>query len=324
MLWVHIAAQDLGRELDAVAKQRNVEWICPPSILLELLRRPPEHDPDNATVNLYAQGSRRRRLSSEAEYESSEVIGVIRRRRPRWLRRKVDRQEWQFWHEYWIRKVWRDARTHPVEMHEHVRATYEDDSVFEVQKEQQRAAREQDFRFKDASTLKAVPQDTSTRQPWPRSDDGELLPVDGWRAVTLSGLQEWLFAAPRVGYSDLMAKTMRSWIGCYADIDAIRQEPESFTRLWLEEVDVTEVPRWWTRFAVEYTQLEFKVERSGGRDNQHSAHLVDCDYFMSRDRRFITICHEVVRQAPVDLAIPVRLDFAEDSDVVTAIDEALG
>jgi hypothetical protein len=90
-VWIYVSDQELGHEFDDIARELSIQWVCPPTILLGLARRPPSHKAErDRALRLYSRGYHRKRLSADAEYESRELIEVISRHRPLWLRRFTD------------------------------------------------------------------------------------------------------------------------------------------------------------------------------------------------------------------------------------------
>jgi hypothetical protein len=60
----------------------------------------------------------RRRLPTEAELESAEVVAEIRRLRPQWMRRMPDSARVASLNAFWTRQVWRIALEDSERLHE--------------------------------------------------------------------------------------------------------------------------------------------------------------------------------------------------------------
>jgi hypothetical protein len=92
------------------------------------------------------------------------------------------------------------------------------------------------------------------------------------------------------------------WIEAYLRVPVVRESPEDFTTLWLDEVTIAEVPRNWLRWAVGIVQLDSRVTGGNTVDEQHRAYLVDCDTFVTGDQPYARVLERVRDEAPFPIA----------------------
>jgi hypothetical protein len=144
-------------------------------------------------------------------------------------------------------------------------------------------------------------------------------PVAEWR---LRNRDIWWHALVTVYGRALFTKehtTYADWVGAYVDLRSIRQNPESFTRLWLEEIDVRAVPRAWLRWAISSAQVTQKVTPGNPIDSQHTAYLVDCDLFLTSDVRFHHALKVVATHAPIPVGEPCLVAHDSQRSVIDRI-----
>jgi hypothetical protein len=77
----------------------------------------------------------------------------------------------------------------------------------------------------------------------------------------------------------------------------------------------TDMRRVWLRWAVNRAQTEFKVGRGNAADEQQAAYLVDCDLYLTADKRFHLVLGRVAQAAPFAFApshVPATADRGSD------------
>jgi hypothetical protein len=87
-LWSDIGDEGVAAEFDDLVARQGIEVLVPPSILVEVCRLSVRELRD-PIVRALATGPRRR-LPTEAESESAELVAEIRRAKPHWMRKMPD------------------------------------------------------------------------------------------------------------------------------------------------------------------------------------------------------------------------------------------
>lgn len=106
-LWSTLDDGSLPR-LETLLEELDLQVQVLPSTLLEIVDIPLE-DVRRKLVAGLARGSRRTRVRTEADLFAEEVVELIRRTRPEWLRRIPDRAEVERLRTFWLKKIWRQA-----------------------------------------------------------------------------------------------------------------------------------------------------------------------------------------------------------------------
>lgn len=78
--------------------------------------------------------------------------------------------------------------------------------------------------------------------------------------------------------------------------------------MWLDEANVVDVPRNWLNWAVACVQLTAKLGSGNPGNAQQASYLVDCDLFLTSDRRFVRVLERVREDAPFSFAETVLMD----------------
>lgn len=148
--------------------------------------------------------------------------------------------------------------------------------------------------------------------------------VQEWRVATRDVAWEALARAPLrrlVRYEDT---TYADFIGAEVNLSALRADRADFTSFVFEEVEQNNVPRWWLRWATEAAQSVIGGKTGGNpRDVQHASYLLDCDLFVTADRRYQRALSLVQKAAIFPIAQVVLVRRARDEPVVPAIARAL-
>jgi hypothetical protein len=69
----------------------------------------------------------------------------------------------------------------------------------------------------------------------------------------------------------------------------------------------------WIRWALLVAQLRRRVEPSSVADNQIGSYVLDCDYFVTADKRFAEALHDIVPHSPLRLAQIVLVRASKDT-----------
>ncbi len=96
-----------------------------------------------------------------------------------------------------------------------------------------------------------------------------------------------------------------------------------FTQFWFESVQRPALRRCWLRWAVAHAQTLTKISAGNPRDAQHASYLLDCDLFMTADRRYAQTLQLVADVAQFTMAKVLLVSRKPSDPIVPAISEAL-
>ncbi|TDD58014.1 hypothetical protein E1263_20880 [Kribbella antibiotica] len=319
-LWSDIGDEAVAPEFDDLVRQRGLEILVPPSILVEVCRLsvPELRDP---IIRALAIGPRRR-LATEAESESAELVAEVRRLRPAWMRKTPDTAKVHSLNAFWTKKVWRTALADSQRIYNYEvgsRRLHED--LMKDQKDQRKQLLETNFAMRPLTALE-VREGTAgfgrEAEGWPSE------PVEAWRMSCYELF--WHQLVTIAGRSVLTKEdaTFADWVGAYVDLRALRHARSDFLRFWAYEVDLASMPRNWIRWAVNLLQATEKVTGGNPSDEQHSSYLVDADYFLTADRRYAAILEAVREDAPFEMAKTIVVAGDRERSVLGRICLALG
>lgn len=324
-LWSTLDDGSLPR-LETLLEELDLRVQVLPSTLLEIVDIPLEQVRRKLVAGL-AKGSRRTRVRTEADLFAEEVVELIRRTRPEWLRRIPDRAEVERLRTFWLKKIWRQALEDSTALHEHQQGQSPiRDHIVDGQKQNRRRMLEEKFVVGDLTELHGKYD--------PESDRASLLGnLPGWDG---SPMPMWRLNLAHLTWHQLGVigpraritgedRTMTDWIEPWVDLGKLRSSPESFVHMWLDEARVADVPRNWLNWAVDFVQLTAKVGSGNPADAQHASYLVDCDQFLTADRRFVAVLERVREDAPFSFAETVMVDGDRRKGTTTAerIEQAL-
>jgi hypothetical protein len=299
-LWSSIRDEQTGRAFDALMDSRGLRVVVPPSTLTEVVRIPVA-EARQQVIHALATG-KRDRLPTEAESECMEVVCEVRRVRVQWMRTiPYTGRTWSL-NNFWTKRIWREALRDSQRLHDYeMRQTPLRDYLVDHQKKDRDSFLQSDFEVGSFTGL-MIAADANVPNSYLAGWSGE--PVEFWR-IQLRDLY-WHQLGVIVGRAALTHEdtTTADWVGAYVNLSELRSDREEFTRFWLEDVDISNVPRNWLRCAVRAAQTYYKITPGNPADEQHSSYLFDCDLFLSADSRYISTLRFVRDSAPFDFAEP--------------------
>ncbi|MEW1821382.1 hypothetical protein AB0323_11405 [Arthrobacter sp. NPDC080031] len=317
-LWSTLDDGSLPR-LETLLEELDLQVQVLPSTLLEIVGIGRE-DVRKRLVAGLARGPRRTRVRTEADLFAEEVVELIRRTHPEWLRRIPDRAEAERLRTFWLKKIWRQALEDSTALHEHHGAQAPvRDHIVAGQKQNSKEMREEKFKPGDLTELHGKDD--------PESDSPPLLgELPGWNG---SPRALWRLRLAHLTWHQLGVvgpraritgedRTMTDWIEPWVDLGKLRSSPESFVHMWLDEANVVDVPRNWLNWAVDFVQLTAKPGSGNPGDAQQASYLVGCDLFLTSDRRFVRVLERVREDAPFSFAETVLVDGNRRTDTPTA------
>jgi hypothetical protein len=322
-LWSTLDDGSLPR-LETLFEELDIQLQVLPSTLLEIVDIPLEEVRRKLVTGL-ARGSRRTRVRTEADLFAEEVVELIRRTRPEWLRRLPDRSEVERLRTFWLKKVWRQALEDSAALHQHQQGQSPlKGHIVDGQKQNRRRMLEEKFVVGDLTELLGKYE--------PDSDRASLLGnLPGWDG---SPRPMWRLKLAHVAWYELGVvgpraritgedRTMTDWIEPWVDLGKLRSSPERFVDMWLDEARAADVPRNWLNWAVDFVQLTAKVGSGNPGDAQQASYLVDCDVFLTADRRFVEVLDRGREDAPFSFAGTVLVDGNRDNPTAERIEQAL-
>ncbi|MFS8099301.1 hypothetical protein LFM09_19420 [Lentzea alba] len=300
-LWSSIGDDGAAGGFAELARSHSLEVVVAPSTLVEVFRNP-KAEARQRIVHALAKGPWRR-LRTEAEAESAEVVAEVRRARPGWLRRMPDTAMVATHNTFWMKKIWRAAAESSQSFHDHtMKQMPKHAHIVAVQKANKKSYLEENFKFGKLTGLTAAATPEAPESYLAGWDGG---PVEPWRLHSRDVF--WRELVEVKGRASLSGEdtTYADWVGAYVDLAALRSDRADFTRFWLDDVQLNALPRQWVRWAVSTLQLTKKIDGLGNpADEQHSAYLVDCDLFLTTDKRYADVLGSVRAEAPFSIAEP--------------------
>ncbi|MEU1882917.1 hypothetical protein ABZ470_36910 [Streptosporangium sp. NPDC020072] len=329
-IWSYIGEVGARRELERVALSRHWTICTPPATLLEVLRT---SDPARRHRSVDALSSKYwKRLRTEIDSECSEFIAEARRLRPKWVRQLPLPDKPRKLRNFWTWQIWRQATKDHAELANRptmAKSEVDDELAYGPLKANRDARLESGMKIEDLDSLFLRPDpDMPPYQLLGWKSD--LAPVEWWRVdcrdIYMNALRfgdSMRFIDP--GNANFGTEiTYSDWLGSYLWLDQVTADWDDFGKFWLYEVEKANVPRSWIRSATMAAQMMGKVEISAPRDQQLATYLIDCDVFVTADKRFASALERVRPYCPVPMAeIRCLKGVANNSQVVDLLAEAI-
>jgi hypothetical protein len=322
-IWSYVGDEGSRPALEKLLDKYGLQLLHAPSVLLEVLRTP-RPDVRRRIVQAMVLGRPGRKLRSEADVEADELIREIRRLRPEWLRSAPDVRKAEGFRRFWTRGIWQAVETDLeafIERAALLPLPEQDAEIEEIQAARIAALKESDL---DWTALDSYAEPAPEAPAWYREGWPEGKRVQEWRVATRDVAWEALARAPLrrlVRYEDT---TYADFIGAEVNLSALRADRANFTSLMFDEVELDRMRRWWLRWATDAAQAIIGGKTGGNpRDVQHASYLLDCDLFVTADRRYQRALSLVEKAAPFAMAQVLLVRRAREEPVVPAIARAL-
>ena len=301
-VWANIAENNQVERVRGAAREHGVHVIACPAVVYEILR---STDPILRKRDLLAVTQRAWiRPMSEIYQQAEQLRQQIERRHPEWLEPNPDLRQWH--HLYWDWKgdhkpsrglaggFWWRARHRP-QFQTQILEIAESGRMDEA-RESYKAARPASG---DNPFEQTVLADSVTRFE---------IPTPGWKGDTfaswrMEGLAQWwhgLFNEPE-------RPVHREWLGPFLDLDKLRMDRAGWVRLWVYELEASDVPLEWLSWAFMIVSSKRRFTSGTPGDCQIGLYLADCEEFATCDKAFSAIVRKVAAEAPCPLAEPVLL-----------------
>lgn len=298
-VWNYIVEAHGVEPLRKAARASRVSIVACPAVVYECLRVP-----DTAMRRRRAKAVAREdwmRLMPEAFSEAEDLRRELQRLRPNWFVERPDLREWRRHRADWRGDFWRRVRRDPALVAGHIKALGDD--RFQQARTASRDAR------KDAESLGV------TLHPfkWNRSTAIFAFPTPGWDG---NEFEAWRAASVSHWWNDLVvgaSQTTLDWLAPWLDLDVIRGDQASWTRLWTREVAMSALPREWVRWAMAETQATRSNSNGTPGDNQLATYLIDVDMFVTTDKVFADLADAMRPHCPVPLSNVRRSPAGRDA-----------
>jgi hypothetical protein len=236
--------------------------------------------------------------------EVDELIAEVRRLLPDYIRPFPVTKRINTLRHWWKNDIWSEALNPHSSLHQQVKNS--------AKFERERFALQQDEMKKSLKgwdPIKTKPSHIEAQFP---SDDRRF-----WGLVDFSRkYQPWrvdsMFwynysledAALSTSNND---RTIVDWTDPWITIDAFLEDKKRLYKFWLEEVEISRMPRNYTRWAMNFLQPLRKIGSGNSLDVQHSAYLIDADIFFTCDRRYYDCLKIIYNDRVVPIAKPILL-----------------
>ncbi|MBQ1030379.1 hypothetical protein KBX26_10260 [Micromonospora sp. C97] len=298
-LWSSIGDEGVAHTFDGLMAAHDLEVVVAPSTLMEVIRLPVPHARQRI-ISAMGTGPRRR-LATEAESESAEVISEVRQHRPHWLRSMPDTARAASLHTLWTKQMWRKALHDSQSLHDHeVRHQRpKADYLVRRQREQRTEMLQVKFTIRPLTAVTVTPV-ADAPESYLAGWSGES--VEMWRVECRDLYWHQLAVVGNRAVLSGEDATFADWVGAYVDLRVLRSSRSAFTGFWFSEVAIKAMRRNWIRWAARLAQTSFKITRGNPFDEQHSSYLVDCDLFLSADAGYVSVLELVRSDAPFPIA----------------------
>ncbi|MFN9113967.1 MAG: hypothetical protein ACK5XN_28200, partial [Bacteroidota bacterium] len=246
-VWRRIVDADAGDLLLRTATRANARVLAAPTVAYEAIRTPDVE----VKAALASELTRPRwsRLMPEAYSESMELLPELRRLRPQFIRLKANMSNFAQVRASWTNKrhgFWERIRKDPDR---ELRALDEGGQkrLLDAGRKQARLRREE---AKAMPKWEHVPLDQLKWIPDGAFPGWTGKPIEGWRVEAFATFD---FALPKQG------SAYRDWLEPFCDIDGLMIDRASWVHFWFEDVEVSALPRFWVRWAIEHLQRFRKV-----------------------------------------------------------------
>lgn len=290
-VWSYLSDESAGLELLSVSRRNGKRIVVAPSVVYEALNI---SDPvKRQKVVRLMTTDKWIRLMPEAYSECEELRAEMQRLRPEWLLSGPDLVTWRH-HKYdWTRArkgFWDRARFDASEMAGHTRYRHLDAA---------RALARQ--RRKDIIGQKAD-------KALPLGEARMLFssPTAGWRGDAIEPWRADGMVSTAFHLGDA-GDPYRDWLRPYLTPQSGDAFRDSWGQFWLYEVEASNLPRFWLRWAFEFMQMFRKPSDGTPGDSQLASYLGETDLVVSADGQFIDLVQEAGASAPGRVAVGARI-----------------
>jgi predicted nucleic acid-binding protein len=327
-VWSFLADRDERIAFENLINSRNMTVVLPPGTLLEVLRTT-DVERRRRIIEVLTHG-KRHYLRSDAALESDEVIAEARRLRPLWLRARPRTDRVASLDAFWTKRIWRIARQSPERLVaiEKAMGTRDRDTIVanqrrnkEIMGELRKTDHRREWKHLNFSKMQAILTDDmppEERAGWPDSNR-----VDAWRAICMITYWRALMVVPNRARWTGEDTTYADWIGSYLALDKLGKDRADFNCFWYCDVQASNMPRNWLRWAIDVAQWERRITDSNPGDAQQGSWLVDADIYLTADRRFAQILDMVEPHFPGSFMATIRVVDRTTPSAVDAIARVL-
>ena len=109
------------------------------------------------------------------------------------------------------------------------------------------------------------------------------------------------------------------WLAADVNFDALIWDKASWLRFWFYDIESSQMPRFWLRWAFEHCQLFHKVTEGTAGDAQLATYLPDADVVVSADKNFLRIT-DIVRPYAESSIARTKLVAADRNGVMETLE----
>ncbi len=304
--WSYLASSGREKDFRALEKRIDLQVLLPPSILLEAFKTA---DPELRVNILHAMKSvNRKKMRTEADLETEELIFEIRRLRPEIRRSFGNTKTVEKLRKFWTSEIWHKC----IDKHE----VFHKESIIhnpEVAK-QIEAQRYNKARGNGWNENKVKLSELTARFDKNATGINDFIDLEQeyelWRMGNSFYYQKVLSREDLPRYRN--ERTIVDWCEPFINIKAFITDKKSFFSFWLYECMASKMPRNWLRWAMDFLQPIRKIGLGNAYDCAHSSYLVDADFFFTSDKRYYDCLQIIYDEDFISIAKPVLLSTNAD------------
>jgi hypothetical protein len=288
-IWNYLADYSSVAALKRAAMGSATKILVAPSTLYEALRI--NSAETRARRAALITDSAWTRLMPEAYSESQEFLKEIGRLRPQWLKAKGNRGPVQRLRHDWGRTkrgFWTRVRKNPDQEAQYIKELGDVD--LEAARKHAYAQRKlfMESNWDFSTPLTDVVGTLVNRPPGYDGDKIEAWRVNAWSSTTNA-----------LGNAN---HPYIEWLSADVNFDVLIRDQASWLRFWFYEIECSQMPRFWLRWAFEHLQLFHKVTDGTPADAQLATYLLEADVVVSADKNFLRITDAVRAYAQFSMA----------------------
>ncbi|MFC1761176.1 hypothetical protein ACFL6U_03750 [Planctomycetota bacterium] len=302
--WSYLAGNNKEKDFCDVEKELKLEVLLPPSILLEAQKT---KDRQKRIKIIKAMNTPNRETTrTEADLEAGELVSEVRRLLPECRNKYGNTNRIKKLRRFWIKGIWKDAIGNTDFYHKRM-LDQDKCGVDQVIKEQQKNKKlmheaKWDVNKTRPSEIKAQFSDKDTFASRFAEKNKKYEP---WRIVNLYYYKKHLDFVVLPKNED--QRTVADWCEPRINIKDFLGNEKRYVDFWLSGIQLENMQRNWLRWAVHALQPFRKITIGNAYDDQHSAYLVDAEYFFTSDRRYFECLQTIYKDNAVEIAKPILL-----------------
>ncbi|HUF60550.1 MAG TPA: hypothetical protein VMN36_00615, partial [Verrucomicrobiales bacterium] len=240
------------------------------------------------------------RLMTDDYYESNEILVVLRRYRPKWIKIFPNKKKFQQLKSDWTKPVqmvngspvngfWTRLRTEPREEAATVRRLQL--PLLTAARRETEVMRRQKLVIEKVCGRDALTNARITLEPRPE-----------WIVGTEGAIERWRWKCSQTLFNQIHRTVLSQhefdWLSPFVKLNRILEAKNDWDRLWCNEIKKCEVPTAWLRTIGSIAQESMKWTRGTPGDNQIVAMLPRTDVIATTDRALVRLIAVLANDAP--------------------------